>query len=61
MEVENFNSHLKYVNTNGVTLNIEERMNLDLALQKLQNDFSFDETLFWGKIIGKSFKSILKI
>jgi hypothetical protein len=32
MEVENISSHLKYVNSNGVTLNIEERMNLDLAI-----------------------------
>lgn len=53
MEVENIASHLKYVNSSGVTLNIEERMNLDIALQKLNNDFSFDEVLFWGKIIGK--------
>lgn len=53
MEIENFESHLKYVNCNGVTLNIEERLNLDLSLQKLQLDFNFEELLFWGKVNGK--------
>jgi hypothetical protein len=53
MEVENLESHLKYVNTNGVTLNIDERLNLDLALQKLHLDFNFEELLFWGKVNGK--------
>lgn len=52
MEVENIANHLKYVNANGVTLSIEERMNLDLGLQKLQLDFNFEELLFWGKING---------
>ena len=32
MEVENIDNHLKYVNANGVTLSIDEKMNLDLAL-----------------------------
>jgi hypothetical protein len=53
MEVENLESHLKYVNTNGVTLNIDERLNLDLALQKLHLDFNFEELLFWGKVNGE--------
>lgn len=52
MEVENVATHLKYVNTSGFTLNIEERMQLDLALQKLQNDFAFEELLLWGKVLG---------
>lgn len=52
MEIENIESHLKYVNTNGVTLSIEEKLNLDLALQKLQLDFNFEELLFWGKVNG---------
>ena len=59
MEVESIAQHLKYVNASGVTLNIEERMNLDIALQKLKNDFAFDEVLFWGKIIGKFPETVL--
>ncbi len=53
MEIEEIGNQLKYINLNGLTLNIEERLNLDLALQKLSNDFEFDECLFWGKITGK--------
>jgi hypothetical protein len=53
MELENIATHLKYVNTSGLTLNIEERMQLSIALQKLQNDFNFEEILLWGKIMGK--------
>lgn len=52
MEVSNLVSHLKYVNFNGFTLNIEEKMQLDLSLQRLATDFKFDELLFWGKITG---------
>ena len=53
MEVENLESHLKYVNANGITLSIDERLNLELALSKLQLDFGFEQLLFWGKINGK--------
>lgn len=53
MEIENISNHLKYINCNGITFSIEERLQLDLALQKLQNDFNFEELLLWGKINGK--------
>ncbi len=55
MEVSQLASHLKYINFNGVTLNIEERLQLDLSLQKLAVDFKFDELLFWGKVTGTLF------
>lgn len=53
MEYSAIRDHLKYINANGVTLNIEEKMNLDLSLQKLHLDFGFEELLLWGKISGK--------
>ena len=53
MDTEELNSQLKYVQSNGVTLNLQETMELDLSIQKLGIDFEFDEVLFWGKIIGK--------
>ena len=31
MEVEDFEKNLKYINLNGVTLNLEEKMQLKLA------------------------------
>jgi hypothetical protein len=53
MEYTSIRDHLKYINANGLTLSIDERLNLDLALQKLQLDFGFEELLLWGKITGK--------
>ena len=32
MEVESFDSCLKYINLNGVTLNIDEKLHLKLSL-----------------------------
>ena len=53
MDVENFDYTLKYINLNGVTLNIEEKLQLKLSLSQLQSDLNLDNILFWGKIIGK--------
>jgi len=53
MEHSVIRDQIKYINANGLTLSLEERMNLDLSLQKLQVDFSFEELLLWGKITGK--------
>lgn len=59
MDVENFDSTLKYVNLNGVTLNIDERMQLKLSIGQLQCDLKVEKVWFWGKITGKyNFKSI---
>lgn len=52
MDIDNFSSLIKYVNVNGVTLNIEEKMQLQLAFEQLKNDITADELLFWGKITG---------
>jgi len=35
-----------------LTLNLEERIKIGLALQKLQQTTDCDEILFWGKIRG---------
>jgi len=53
MDVENFDYTLKYINLNGVTLNIDERLQLKLSLAQLQQDLSLDSVLLWGKIVGK--------
>ena len=53
MEYTAISDQLKYINANGITLNLDERMNLNLSLQKLQLDFGFEELLFWGKVNGK--------
>ena len=53
VEACNLLDHLKYLSQNGITLNMEEKLQLDLALQKLDNDLNFEELAFWGKISGK--------
>ena len=53
MEASKVNEQLKYVQTAGVTLNTEERMQLDCALSTLQQSMQFESLYFWGKINGK--------
>jgi len=55
MDIFDLDSHLKFVHHNGVCLNVEERMQLQLGLQQLLNtceEGDFEELMFWGKIIG---------
>ena len=61
MEYTSIRDHLKYINANGLTLSIDERLNLDLALQKLQLDFGFEELLLWGKVTGKFYQNKINI
>ena len=49
----NIADNLKYLNENGVTLSIDERMHLELALVQVQEKLNFEELQFWGKISGK--------
>ncbi len=43
----------KHVSTfNGVCLNLEERLKLEIALNDLHMDIKSDEMWFWGKIVG---------
>lgn len=52
METESFDSCLKYINLNGTTLNIDERLNLKLALAQLSSELKLEQVFFWGKILG---------
>ena len=36
----------------GVSLSLDEKMQLEMALHNLHADLSHDELLFWGKITG---------
>jgi hypothetical protein len=38
-----------------VTINIEERLKLEIILFKLLENTTFDKLLFWGKIEGSEF------
>ena len=53
MEVSRLASDLKYVEINGVTINLEERSRIDLACLQLSADINEGQIFFWGKIRGK--------
>ena len=53
MEVGRLSSDLKYVEINGVTINLEERSRIDLACMQLSADVNQGKIYFWGKIRGK--------
>lgn len=44
---------LKFLAPNGITLNVEERMSISLALAQLKTEMKFEQLLLWGKIDGK--------
>ena len=52
MEVSRLASDLKYVEINGVTINLEERSRIDLACMQLASDVNQGKIFFWGKIRG---------
>lgn len=52
MDIYRISSDLKFVNQIGATLNLEERMKLELSLLKLNETQNFEQILFWGKIEG---------
>ena len=58
MDLSRLSNELKYVEINGVTLNIDERTRLDLGCMELANDIKTTKMCFWGKIRGKSATSI---
>ena len=54
MELKTLSANLKYLSSNGITLNIEEKMHVMLALSQLQCEMNFEELFFWGKVEGKN-------
>jgi hypothetical protein len=53
MEISRFSNDVKYLASNGIVLNIDDRMNIGLALGQLASEIPFEELFFWGKIEGK--------
>ena len=52
MEVIDLQNQLTNLQFRGVGLNLDEKMQLEMALQVLHNEVGSDEVLFWGKING---------
>ena len=56
MDLSRLSAELKYVEINGVTLNIDERTRIDLGCMELANSIKTNKMYFWGKIRGKSIR-----
>ena len=54
MDLSKLGSELKYIEINGVTLNIDERTRLDIGCLELANEIKNNKIYFWGKIRGKT-------
>jgi len=52
MDIYRLASDLKFVNQIGATLNIDERMKLELALLQVNESQQHEQILFWGKLEG---------
>ena len=56
--MSNIGENLKYLVDHGVTIPMEERMQLKLAISELCDKIKFEEMALWGKITGKSYKRL---
>ena len=51
---KNFDKCMDLISSfNGVGLNIDEKLKLEIALRELHSEKKFEELFFWGKIIGE--------
>jgi len=58
MELCNLESELKYVEINGCTFSVEERMRIELGCHELMNQINACNLYLWGKIRGKKTANI---
>jgi len=52
MDILDFSEEIKNFQHNGTTLNLDERMQLEMALMSLNERAECEELTFWGKING---------
>jgi radial spoke head protein 9 len=52
MKVELLEDELKHLAMAGYKLNLEERVQLKLALLKLKNATKHEQLCFWGRVAG---------
>ena len=52
MDFDKLQAHMQYVERNGNTLNIEERMKLGTAVMELKADMGLDKVWLYAKITG---------
>lgn len=52
MNIDNIEYELKYINQVGLTLDMDERVQLELLFNHLSLNHPSDRLRFWGKIEG---------
>eukprot|EP00347_Sterkiella_histriomuscorum_P023716 403333631 len=52
MDILDLHEEIKNLKFNGLTLNLDERVQLEAAIMKLQTTWRCEEMQFWGKIQG---------
>jgi radial spoke head protein 9 len=52
MDSDKMSAHLQYVERNGNTLNIDEKMKLGLAIMELKTDMALEQCWMFAKITG---------
>ena len=52
MDILDLSEEIKNFRHNGVTLNLDERMQIEMGLNTLQCKIENEELTFWGKIEG---------
>lgn len=52
MNILNLGGELKFVNRIGQTLSPDERINLELSVSKLRQEYEFETFNFWGRVEG---------
>ena len=52
MDILDLSEEIKNFRHTCFTLNLDERMQIEMALNTLQSKSDFEELVFWGKIIG---------
>lgn len=52
MDILDFSEEIKNFQHNGCTLNLDERMQLEMALMTLNDKIECEELVFWGKVTG---------
>ena len=52
MDILDLSEEIKNFQHSGITLNLDERMQLEMALMTLNEKIECEELMFWGKING---------
>ena len=53
MDSKKFSSEFQYIERNGCTFNMEEKMKLGLAIGELRSDLNLTHCFIVGKVTGK--------